>query len=355
MPDEQFVPPDRFGLLAQFSGALKQRIVESPLRIVIIGASGWIGQTLISVLSALLGDAFSQRVRCFGSTARTISVPGCQPVEQQSLAELGLLEPSPTLVFHLAFLTKDKVVGMSSADYVAANRKLTATILPALDAIGAERLFLASSGAASFADDEMAPADLRLYGKLKREDEQSYSAWAERHPAHRRAAICRIYSVSGPFINKHATYALADLILKALAGEAPKVTSSKEVWRSYTSVAEILALAFAILLDCESDGNNTLHYESGGAPIELGQLAALIAAQFELQTVSRTVSEEPSNYYCGDHPAWCAMLNKYGLGHMSIEDQIRATSMYLDQGKRQLLTDSSGASGQGEGGAANAV
>ena len=322
---------DDFGLLDPFPARLRAQIAQSPFRFVIIGASGWMGQSVIAVLHHVLGAAFDHRVVCFGRAARSIDVPGVRRIRQAPLEEARRLSAMPTLVFNLAFLTKDKVADMSVDAYQQANRALTAQILPALAMMGAVRMFVASSGAAAFADDATAAADLRLYGALKRADEQIYADWARQDAPHRRVAICRIYSVSGPFINKVTTYALADLILQALAVLPPKVMSPPAVWRSYVSIAEILAHAVALLLDPDPDMAPVMAYDSGGEPIELGALAGLIARQFCLAPAARAMTTPPAHVYCGDHDAWRAMLGRYGLHHMPLADQISGTAAFLSR------------------------
>src|SRR3546814_4953036 len=90
---------------------------------------------------------------------------------QRPLADLIKLPYQPTYLLHFAFLTKDRAETMQEADYCAANRAIRQSVLDALDPIGVEAGFIASSGAAQFADDMLAKPAMRLYGMLKREDE----------------------------------------------------------------------------------------------------------------------------------------------------------------------------------------
>ncbi|WP_341712390.1 NAD-dependent epimerase/dehydratase family protein, partial [Erythrobacter sp.] len=225
-------------------------------RILIVGASGWIGRVLLAGLYAALGaDQFFARVACFGSRMRRIKIGGGVEVEQRPLLDLRQLQTRPTMMFHLAFLTKDKVAGMARDDYVAMNRALSTQIRQCLDEVGVDRLFVASSGAAALAEDNDAAEDLRIYGQLKAEDELLFSTWA-RNKDDRRVVITRIYSVSGPFINKHETYALASFILDSLAGRDIKVRAPYEVVRSYVAIRELVSLALMQLL--AANGPQTL-------------------------------------------------------------------------------------------------
>lgn len=295
-----------------------------------VGARGWIGRTLLSLLREALGDAqFAERVFCFGSAEGEVRLADGVTVTQRALARLGDLPPAPTILFHLAFLTKDKVAGMDPDAYVAANRNLSALVSGALDVIGVDRLFVASSGAAAFADDPKANADLRLYGKLKCEDENSFSAWAERRPALRRAVIGRIYSVSGPWMNKHENYALASFILDALAGREIEVRAPMRVFRSYVAVRELLSLVVMTLLD--RLGGAVLSFSTGGEPLELGDVATQVAKQYDRRVLRCPVTSPEDNLYVGDCEAWLSLLARYELTHLALEGQIAETAAWLER------------------------
>ncbi len=306
---------------------LRQALQDDRRRIVVVGARGWIGRTLLELAEEALGTSFADRVLCFGTSQQKIKLCSGSEVIQEPLKELERLDSQPTILFHLAFLTMDKIGQMDEADYCSANREISGKVRAALDRIGVERLFLASSGAAAFADDPTAAAPLRLYGGLKRDDEQTFASWAEAGQIDCRAAICRIYSVSGPFINKHDTYALAQLTLKALSGEPLAVQSRRAVLRSYVAVEEVLATALAVLL--AENGAAVTRFDTGGEPIELGALVQRISALTGASVAQREIAEEPANRYCGDHEAWLALLHSHGLKHFSLDAQIAATASWL--------------------------
>lgn len=306
---------------------VRQAVRADPRRIVIVGARGWIGRTLAELLGEALGEAAADRVRCFGSSAAEIVLGNGMRLGQAPLELLTTLDHRPSLLFHLAFLTKDKASAMSNDDYRRANRRISEMVAEALDPIGVDRLFVASSGAAAFADDPAAAPDLRLYGALKRDDEERFAAWATADAAHRRAAMCRLYSVSGAFINKPDRYALADLILRGLRGAPVGATAPREIWRSYVAVREVLALALAMLL--ADQGAVSQLFDSGGEPIELGTLAALVGEIIGAPVLSRAITRADAHHYCGDHPAWRALLDAYGLEHLALPEQIAETARYL--------------------------
>ena len=308
-------------------GHLRDALKQDQRRIIVVGAGGWIGRTTIELMAEALGETLDQRLVCFGSSKRQLELSDGRVIEQLPLEELGQLDRRASLLFHLAFLTKDKVAQMDTADYEAGNRKISDLVLGALDKIGVDRVFLSSSGAAAFAGDPAAAADLRMYGAIKLADEALFAAWAQQDAGRRRAAICRIYSVSGPFINKHAVYALADFILHAQHGRTIKVSSPRAVWRSYVAVKEIVALAAAILL--AETGDCVQRFDTGGVPYELGDVAGHVAAVLGGQAQQRAINDDEANRYCGDHASWLKLLQNHRLEHLDIADQIRETAGYM--------------------------
>jgi nucleoside-diphosphate-sugar epimerase len=323
MPAHPLFSPETIRLDPVASAALRQ----DGRRIVIVGAGGWLGRALAAgVFDALGEDEARDRLVCFGSSVRTIEFGTAQALVQQPLDAIGDLEPRSTIVFHLAFLTKDKIAGMAADDYVSANRRLSSAVLGSLNRIGADRVFLASSGAAAFADRADAAADLRLYGGLKLDDERAFSAWAG-EKAGRRAVIARIYSLAGPFINKHETYALASFILDALNGRPIEVRATNRVVRSYVAVRELMSLAISLLL---TEGSQTVvRFDSGGEPMELGEVAKLVAECLGGRVERAAIVKEAENLYVGDGEGYERLLTHFNLTPIPFAQQIAETAAFL--------------------------
>jgi len=313
---------------ARFAAPAQHLLGADDRRIAIVGARGWIGRTTISLLHEVLGaDLFARRVVCFGSTDALLDLGDGQKVRQRALADLASLEQSPTLLLHLAFQTKDKIAGMDPADYEASNRALSFAVHEALDRIGVDRLFVASSGAAAFVDDPTAPADLRLYGRLKRQDELLFSAWANACPAERRAVIGRIYNVSGPWINKHRTYALASFVLDALEGRSIKVEARRPVLRGYVAVRELMSVILVALLG--SEGEPVLQFETGGEALELADVAKVVARVLGGNVLRAPIEDRMPNRYLGDDSEWQRLLGRCGMEHLPLADQVAETAAWL--------------------------
>jgi nucleoside-diphosphate-sugar epimerase len=300
-------------------------VARSGKRIVITGAGGWLGLATLDALVHALGSEFATRVVAFGSSARTLQLRDGTLVEQRPLAELCDLVPVPTWVLHFAFLTKDRAETMDEAAYRRANAGIRDTVLAALDGIGAEGVFVASSGAAYKAQDATAPPAMRLYGELKIQDEEAFAAWGERSGF--RTVIARIFNLTGPYINKHQAYALASFILDAVAGRPIEVRAAKRVVRGYVAIDELMALVFAELA---AEPSGIVRLDSGGEPLELGDVAQVVADQFTGIAVKRAaITDAAADLYHGDGEAYRRSLAKRGLTALPLAEQVAKTIDYL--------------------------
>lgn len=294
----------------------------SQARIVIAGAGGWIGLATLDLLMQALGDTFATRVHAFGSTARTLTLRDGTTIQQYPLADLAALEPAPTILLHLAFLTKDRAEAMDEQSYRTANRAIDDLVLGALDRVGAQSVFIASSGAA--ASTNPAPA-MQLYGSLKREQEHRFADWAEQ--AHKQAVIARLFNLSGPYINKQRSYALAALILDALGGGPIRIRASYRVVRSYVAIRELMSLVFALLLEGRL---RVTRFDSGGDALEMQAIAGAIAGQLDHVAIDRPpLDPDTVEDYTGDGDAYRALLARHRISSVPFAQQVTETIDYL--------------------------
>lgn len=293
--------------------------------IVITGASGWIGLATLDLLHRALGDAFGTRVHCFGSSARMLNLRDGRQVPQHALADLPGLAAKRVWLLHFAFQTKDRAETMSEDAYRAANLAISDTVLDALDRLDAEAVFVASSGAATKADDPAASAAMRLYGAMKRDDEVRFAGWADARG--RRAVIGRIFNITGPYINKHQAYAMASFILDALDHRPIAVRAPREVFRAYVAIRELMSLVFALLAAAPS---GVARLDTGGEAMELGDVARVVAAVMGGVGVERaTITDPVPDRYVGDDAAYAALLARHGIASIPLDEQVRETADYL--------------------------
>jgi len=293
---------------------------DSRQRIVITGAGGWLGLATLELLEDALGDALPGRVHCFGASPRMLSLRSGATVEQRPLEQIAELDQRPTLLLHLAFLTKDRAEAMDEAAYRAANRQLSQIVLDDLDRIGAKSVFVASSGAARFADDPAKSAAMRLYGELKRDDEDAFAAWAEANAT--RAIITRIFNISGPHGNKLQSYAMSALMLEAMAGRTVAVRAPHQVVRGYVAIRELMSLVFALLLDPAS---GVVRFDTGGEEMELAELASVIAALTGGNAERAPLTSDAEDRYVGERTTYEQLLAKHDIATVPLAQQLEET------------------------------
>ena len=309
------------------TGLGAERLRAGPWRVVVVGAGGWLGLATLELLHGLLAEHFQDRVVCLGSDSRTLNLRGGVAVSQRPLSEIGELPAAPSLVLHLAFLTQEKAKAMAPGDYDDANRAISGAVLNALDAIGAEGVFVPSSGAVYMVPDSNAEASRRQYGALKLEDEANFAAWAEARGA--RAALARVFNLSGPYINKQSSYALACFIADALAGRPILIRATRPVFRSFTAISELMSVIFGVLTDPVPA--RELFDTAGDQDLEMAEIARMVT---EVTGSGAGIDrpspvDGPADRYLGDITAYAGLRAHYGVTPVAFPEQIRATADFM--------------------------
>lgn len=273
----------------ELTGLGAARVRASSERIVVTGATGWLGSATLDLLRGTLGhEAFATRVRTYHSG---------------NLAEIAHLPREPTLVFHNAFLGRERA---SEAGYLAANDVIRATVLDALDPIGANAIFVPSSGAAYGED---------LYGRCKRADETAFAAWSG------RSVVARIFNLSGPGINKRGRYALASFIEDRLAGRPIAIRADRPVFRSYLAIRELMSVVVGLM----TEGSGSTAFDAAGREtVEMADIAAAVGGP-----VVRPPLTGAPDRYLGDNRAYEAHRVAQQVAPVDFATQVRETADWL--------------------------
>jgi nucleoside-diphosphate-sugar epimerase len=322
------------GSYPTLTGLGAKRLVAGPWRIVVAGAGGWIGLAAVEELHELLGEDFHRRVVCFGSSHRWLSLRGGLRVEQRPLSEIGALPFAPTLVLYLAFLTQEKAGMMSREAYVTANEAISDLVFNNLDKIGAEAVFVASSGAVEMVGVPGAHENKALYGDLKLKDEARFAAWASERG--RRTVIARIFGLSGAYINKLDSYALACFIVDVLAGRPIDIKAAHPVFRSYVAVDELMSVVFALMTDGAS--GTTLFDTGADRGYEMSEIAEGVAeALGHRHGVKRPIISDPDpDIYVGDGRFYSELCDLCEVQRVDFAAQVRETAKFLADTANEL-------------------
>lgn len=287
-------------------------------KILLTGASGWIGRETISILKPIFGDDFSSRVTLTGSRDAIIVVDE-HTHHVQRLQDIST-DQKFDVVIHLAFLTQDKVAELGPDEFSRQNRDLTSTVYHLCQKTNAEYVFVASSGAADpqvWADYEN--PSKKLYGQLKMDEEELFqtleAAFVE---------VGRIWSVSGVQIQKPQKYALGDFILQAKSTGNIEMKTAELVERAYVDAGEMMQV---FLLNLLKGGTGVI--DSGGFRTSLQNLAQLVLNEIHPEGKLILPEESPTgggDIYVPNVVPFNHLAQTLGVNLSSLEEQIRTTA-----------------------------
>jgi UDP-glucuronate decarboxylase len=299
----------------EFRPGFAAAVGSSP--IILTGAGGWLGQAALEMFAASVPLA---QIHAFGSTARVQKLRNAMSIPVQSLTALPECAARDAIIFHLAFLTREHAGNMPLSAYNEENRAISATVETYIRSHGARGLFVPSSGAAYTADPVHNP-----YGALKIEDEWRFAALAQELSF--PAVNMRVFNLSGPFINKLDSYALACIIRDLLADRPVTLHAGRPIWRGYAHVADVLNIALGLILN----GTSPPLFDTWGEPIELSTLAARAAALLHKPlTIERPEWQNgAADKYLGNAAAYLAHAEACGVKPASLNQQILDTATYL--------------------------
>jgi nucleoside-diphosphate-sugar epimerase len=274
-------------------------------RLIITGASGWFGRTLVDQLIKA-GVPFL----CIGSHRRAEAFSGKQ-IEIFAYGDAEVLDFSPTAIVDFAFLTRDKRGVMSPQDYEETNRRLTdqALTLARIDSVKA--LVTTSSGASVH-------GVVDSYSQLKREAEEKFLD--ETVKLEKSWVNIRPWSVSGPFIRNITGYAFSRFVHDAVFLGKISIESPHMVFRRYVDVGDLINVALKLAFS----GRFTGSIDSGGELVELEQLAYRIFGVLKLKPnieVERVGLGKVDDYFSRS-AVWEDTCRDLGYEPLSLDGQI---------------------------------
>ncbi|WP_374977422.1 NAD-dependent epimerase/dehydratase family protein [Microbacterium trichothecenolyticum] len=301
-------------LISSAARSLFTSNVPKGARVLVTGASGWFGRTAVDLLAGT--DA---QLYCTASTSRTIRVSN-RDIDVRTWDAEDVTRFQPELVIDCAFLTRDRLSEDRMAEYITINRTLTSQMLSAAALPTVHTVITISSGAAVYPQDALTlPFDDNPYGYLKREAEQALLGQALDSGVH--AVVARAWAVSGGHVQFPRTFAFSDMILQAEGGTGIEIKAPVEVWRRYTAVDELLAVAAA------TAARRSGIVESGGPLVEMAGLADAVRRVVDpgLEVSRPPMSHGPANRYHNDGLAWRMACAEFSFTPLGLDDQIRAT------------------------------
>jgi len=303
------------------SDAIARRWTDGT-RLVVTGATGWLGRCLVDELVSGLGpDRVSRDVLLLASHSRSMAATGDLNLRVHAWTPERVRAFRPTHAVHLAFLTRERSVMMDTANYVTDNLALTGAALDLLHEPTLRGMVVSSSGvAASVARRATIAED--PYAVLKEYEEDLIRLHAARES--KAAVVCRVWSVSGPHMTKAGDFALGSFILQALRGGPVRVEAGHPVWRTYVDAGQMLGAGLCLALE-----GTSLTYDSGGVTVEVEGLARLVAhlvGPSGCPVVRAEPDGRPDDLYVSPLDGFQRLAARLGLSPLSLEAQVLRTS-----------------------------
>lgn len=317
-----------FSLPSPLAEALRQ----TSSTLVVTGGGGWIGRNILEILDPVLGDAMDARVHAFGSKNRPLTLRSGRTIDCRSLDALENETGGEKIFFHCAFMTRDRVADTNLDEYIETNERLSSIVAKAVRHCDLRGFFMPSSGAVYRSGTHTLDTNIKAnpYGLLKQKDEQKFLSLAGKAPA----CIPRVFNLSGAFINKTDTYAIASMIKAALASQPITIRAAHRVVRSYIHVLDLLSLALSMLL-APKEGDVAIFDTKGAESLELSDLAELIRAVLQKPhlPIKRPLMNPAAtaDVYVGQAEPMTRLFASHGLRLHSMPQQIRDTADYLSK------------------------
>ena len=291
--------------------------LEEGEKILVTGASGWLGRETIQLLAETLGDMFANKVILVGSIDRLIRVNKTDylvvAIDSENLKSVNF-----GIILHLAFLSQDKVEQFGAKKYTDANEYLTNSMLQMTLASGARYVFIASSGAAAaHILENQKHIGKKLYGQLKLKAENRFLALTSL-----QVLIGRIWSISGNQIQEPLKYAIGDFIHQAVNTGTITLAGSALSTRTYIDAKQMMTGYVLQLLTSKDSLLN-----SGGQTTDLYGLANQVLRTFSPSglLIPSELQNKPPDYYVSPDKYMNEILNYYSVEILSLEAQIENT------------------------------
>lgn len=299
--------------------------MSKPSRIVITGASGWVGRSFIKSLIDIYGLDIMKEVELYGSSARKLKLTTGVNLfisDLQDISKNGEID----LYVPLAFQTQDKLNDMTKFEYIKKNTELINLHAKVIKGHSIKRAVFFSSGIVSLTPSDVErPESYWIYKQLKALEEKVF--FEEFSKQFTKVAACRLFSVSGSEMQDPKKYALGDFLVRGLSNKGIILNSQRQIHRRYVDIENVCEA----LIRETCDGSSTL-IESTGTRVTLLELARQVCQIFELDSgvLDRIDdSHSESDHYYSTSIGMEKLFAKHSIYPLNLDQQIRKTAAGL--------------------------
>jgi nucleoside-diphosphate-sugar epimerase len=291
-------------------------ILDKCDQVVIYGANGWMGRSALDFLTSDTPNIDKGRILLIGSK------PGKIEINNQTFKIVDAANGFPAIrekaiFFNSAFLRRENLQRITPKEYLFRNQKIVAV---AKNAIKQKKLFSfinLSSGVARDLDQETEQQTFDEYSRLKKSLEVEYSKIGIQIGV--PIVNCRIFSLTGKYLNEFQNLALSSFINQALVKNHIEVTSpgTRRTYVDGTNLA-------GTLLSVAGTGEDA-NFDSGGELVSMLELAEAVAEVLSIGNLKIVKGDgEPSDYF-GNYEEYNQLAVNFGRPVHGIHEQIQST------------------------------
>ena len=296
---------------------LTARLLATYDQIIIYGAKGWVGRSAADLLFSTKHDLSKHQILLIGSKTESANIANL-PMDIYSSEESLIHIDGNVLFLNSAYLRREKISEISTFAYEQANTKITRFGLDLIRSNRVKTFVNLSSGAASFGTIENLELVSDPYAKCKIQDESLIDSFCTKTKT--QLINCRIYSMSGKYINEFNNLALTSFIDQAIREPHRVKVKSPSTLRTYIDSVDLVNVLFHLSLT----GKN-YRIDSGGSQITLGQLAEIVSDTIKGSKVEIPKDFEKSSDYCGDFLRFNELAGTSGIELKDIKKQVTET------------------------------
>jgi nucleoside-diphosphate-sugar epimerase len=285
----------------------------SSKQLIIYGANGWLGR---SALSAATGDSLANTfddILLIGSKESVLELNHNTYLIHNSRGALEHIR-NGAVFFNSAFLRREYLQKIDAAEYAYRNNEISKFALEILNEFSLASFINISSGVAnskSLYDTYSDP-----YAQLKR-------YWENRFEESSRNCgnaflNCRIFSITGRYINEFDNLAISAFIKSSLNGSVINVKSPR-TRRTYLDAEQLSQVLLHL-----GQQEVSLTLDSGGVLVTMEELAKTVLEVVGMGSLEIAPIDSSADYF-GNFAEFNSLADLMGIDVLSLKKQIQTT------------------------------
>lgn len=286
-------------------------------QVVVYGANGWVGRSAIDLISSLNPTKAKSQLLLIGSKRGAININQINFEIYDPNSGIEKIKEN-AIFFNSAFLRREFITSIGIDEYTKKNLEITTFASRVIQSRKLSSFVNLSSGAAKDGENESFENSIDVYSGLKRRSEIEFSEICDENDTN--FVNCRIYSLSGQYMNEFRHLALSSFFHQAIYDNQICV-SAPLAKRTYVDARE---LSHVLITLAVNGGSHAL--DSGGVLITMEELANQVATFFHDSDLEVFLGNQTGTEYFGDYSQFNQIAKGLNIELSGIESQILNTS-----------------------------